>query len=107
VRILFDHCVPAPLRRVLRHHEVTLASEAGWQRLQNGRLIAAADEAGYDVLVSTDQNIRYQQSLTDRRIALLVLTTQNWPKLKPHAAKVATALDGIVPGSYVELDFGV
>lgn len=90
MRILFDHCVPAPLRRVLRHHEVTLASEAG-----------------YDVLVSTDQNIRYQQSLTDRRIALLVLTTQNWPKLKPHAAKVATALDGIVPGSYVELDFGV
>jgi hypothetical protein len=89
-----------------RCHEVKLASELDWQRLQNGRLIAAAEEAGFDVLVTTDQNIRYQQSLADRRIALLVLTTQNWPKLKPHAAKVATALDDLVPGSYVELDFG-
>ena len=106
MRILFDNCVPAPLRRGLRFHEVALASELGWQRIENGELITRAEAAGFDVLISTDQNIRYQQNLTGRRIALLVLMTQNWTKLKPHAARVATAVNDLSPGSYVELDFG-
>jgi hypothetical protein len=104
VKILFDHCVPAPLRRVLRFHTVSLAAELGWEDIDNGDLLAKAEAAGFDVLISTDQNIRYQQSLAGRRIALLILLKQNWPLLKPHAAKVATAVEEMGPGDYRELD---
>ena len=102
MKVLFDNCVPAPLRRVLRFHEVTLASDLGWEELENGDLIARAETAGFDLLISTDQNIRYQQNLSGRNIALLIVMTQNWPKLKPHAAKVATLVDDIAPGDYRE-----
>ena len=105
MKILFDHCTPAPLRRALRFHDVTLAADLGWHSIQNGALIAKAEASGFDVLVSADQNIRYQQNLTGRRLALLILLTQNWNRLKPHAAKVATAVDELRPGDYRELDF--
>ena len=88
---------------MLRFHTVTLASELGWQGLQNGDLIAKAEEAEFDALISTDQNIRYQQALLGCRLAVLVVLKQNWPELKPHAAKMATALDEIQPGEYREL----
>jgi hypothetical protein len=105
VRILFDHCVPAPLRRSLASHEVKLAVEMGWQGLQNGELIAKAEAAGFNLLISTDQNIRYQQAITGRRISLLVLLKQNWPELRPHTARVAECVDAIRSGSYNEISF--
>ena len=103
MKVLLDHCVPATLRRALRFHTVVLASEMGWHGIENGDLIAKADDAGFDVLISSDQNIRHQQNLMGRRIALLIVLKQNWPELRPHAAKVATALDEIQPGEYREL----
>ena len=104
MRILFDHCVPAPLRRSLESHSVQLAAEMGWQDLSNGELISSAARAGFDLLISTDQNIRYQQNLTGRRIALLVLPIQNWPELKPHARKISDAINHLQAGEYHEMD---
>lgn len=66
MRILFDQGTPAPLRHALKEHAVTAAYELGWSELDNGELLAAA-EAEFDVLVTTDQNLRYQQRLAGRR----------------------------------------
>jgi len=102
VRILFDHCTPRPLRRSLAGHIVSTARERGWERFENGRLLDAAEADGFDLLLSADQSIRYQQHLRGRRIAVLVLTSPLWPRIKPHAGKIAAAVDGMTPGSYLE-----
>ena len=82
--ILFDNGTPAPLRHALHGHEVVEAIERGWDRLVNGELIAAAEEAGFDVLLTTDKNMRYQQNLSGRRIAFVVIGNQQWPILRRH-----------------------
>jgi len=65
---------------------VTCANELGWERLRNGALLDSAEQAGFEVLVTCDQNIRYQQNFTDRKLAVVVLSTNRWPKLRPVAA---------------------
>jgi hypothetical protein len=105
VRILFDQGTPAPLREFLSGHEVTTTYEAGWSDLQNGDLLRAAEAAGFEVITTTDQNLRYQQNLSERRLAIVVLHTTSWPIIRPHAASVADAVSQLGPGSYVELAF--
>jgi len=83
---------------------VVEAIERGWDRLVNGELIAAAEAAGFDLLITTDKNIRYQQNLTGRRIAFLVLGNQQWPVLRRHVERVVVAVNAATPGSYVEVD---
>jgi hypothetical protein len=102
VRILFDHGVPVPLRGFLGDHTVATAYEMGWAGLSNGDLLAAA-EADFDALVTTDQSLRYQQNLAGRRLAILVLGTTSWPKIKPHVAEVANTVAQLGPGAYLEL----
>jgi hypothetical protein len=102
VRILFDHCTPSPLRRSLAGHTVSTARELGWDRYENGRLLDAAEADGFDLLISADQSIRYQQHLRGRRIAVLVLTSPLWPRIKPHVGGIAAVVDGMTPGSYSE-----
>jgi hypothetical protein len=85
-------------------HSVVLASEMGRQNLSNGDLIARTEQAGFDLLISSDQNIRYQQTLIGRRIALLILPIQNWPALKPHARKILLAVNNLQAGECRELD---
>ena len=72
--------------------------------LGNGELIQQAEEAGYDVLLSTDKNIRYQHNLTGRKIALVVLGNQQWPLVKLHLDKIAAAVNAATPGSFTEVD---
>jgi hypothetical protein len=74
-RILLDQNAPLGLRRVLSPHEVVAARQMGWSRLSNGDLVRAADESGFDILITCDRNIPYQQNLSGRRIALTFLTT--------------------------------
>ena len=102
MRILFDQGTPVPLRRWMGVHEVGTAWQHGWAQLSNGDLLTAAEAAGYDLLVTTDQNLRYQQDLSSRRIAILVLTIANWPTIEPHAAGIATTASAMRPGDYVE-----
>ncbi len=102
MRILFDQGVPVPLRRWLTEHEVETAWQRGWAEISNGDLLTAAEIAGFDMLVTTDQNLRYQQNLSTRCIAILVLTVPNWPTLEPHAPSIATAAAAMQPGEYRE-----
>jgi hypothetical protein len=102
MRVLFDQGTPAPLRRFLAGHEVKMAFELGWAELSNGELLARA-ETEFDVLVTTDQQLRYQQNLTGRRIALLVLPYASWIKLEPQVSEIAAAVSSIKPGEYLEL----
>ena len=80
--ILFDNGTPAPLRYALKGHVVVEAVERGWDRLVNGEFIAAAEEAGFDLLLTTDKNMRNQQNLAGRKIAFVVLGNQQWPVLR-------------------------
>jgi len=100
VKILLDHCTPAPLRKFLLGHQVAVAEELGWERVSNGTLLTAAENAGFDLLVSADQSIRYQQNLTHRSIALLVLTSPHWPTVKPYAPRIAVVASAMKPGEY-------
>lgn len=102
VRILFDQGTPVPLRRTLTAHDVSTAYEMGWASLENGDLLHAA-EAQFDVLVTTDQNLQYQQHVAGRRLAILVLPFANWPKLQSHLPAIVSAIDALTPGGYVEL----
>ena len=104
VRILFDQGVPVPLRKKLAGHEVTTCKEKGWDQITNGDLIAQA-ETLFDAFVSTDQNLKYQQNLKNRKIAILVLPTTSWRKLEQNAATIKQALDTIKAGQYLEISF--
>ena len=93
-----------PLRQLLSGHSVSTAYEMGWSELANGDLLKAA-EADFDALVTTDQNLRYQQDLTGRRLAILVLPTTSWPRIRAHEEQVVTAINALRPGEIVELTF--
>jgi hypothetical protein len=104
MRILFDQGTPAPLRYSLIGHEVKLAYEQGWSTLQNGDLLTAAEAAGFDVLITTDQNLRYQQNLSQRKIALMVLSAPSWPRVQLIADQIIAAVDAIKPNDYLEIN---
>jgi len=102
--ILFDQATPVPIRAHLVGHAVRTAAQQGWSMLRNGDLLLAAEEAGFEVPLTTDKNIRYQQNLSARRIAIVVLGRQQWPELKPHVQRVVDAIDAAMPGSYAEVE---
>ena len=102
MRILFDQGTPAPLRRDLAGHTVTTAYERGWSNLANGNLVRAA-EAEFDVFITTDQNLDYQQNLAGRRLAILVLPTTKWPEISEHTADIAVVVATMTPGEYREM----
>ena len=103
MRVLFDQGVPVPLRGFLQGHAVETAFERGWSTLKNGQLLDAAEREGFDLLVTTDQNLKYQQNLGGRRLAIIVLTTTAWPRMQPRVAEIVAAVDAIRPGGYVEV----
>lgn len=107
MKVLFDNGTPKPISRSLVGHEISYARQIGWHELENGELIQQAEEAGYEVLLSTDKNIRYQQNLSGRKIALVVLGNPQWPQVRLYLDKIAAAVDAATPGSYalVEIPF--
>jgi hypothetical protein len=105
MKILFDQGTPVPLRNYLTNHLVETAYEKGWSSLKNGELLTVADAEGFDALLTTDQNLRYQQNLLGRRVSVVVLPTTSWPRIKNNASLVVQALDNLHPGSYEEIDF--
>ena len=102
--ILFDNGTHAPLRYALQGHVVVEAIERGWDRLANGELIAAAEAAGFEILLTTDKNLRYQQNLRGRQIAFVVIGNQQWPTLRHHIERVVAAVNAATPGSYAEVE---
>ena len=107
MRILFDQGTPVPIRGYLSGHTVGISADLGWERLRNGDLLAVAEQAGYDLLLTTDKNIRYQQNLKDRVIAIIVIGHSQWPALEPHVQRVVEAVGAAFPGSYAEVDIPI
>jgi predicted nuclease of predicted toxin-antitoxin system len=105
VRVLFDNNVPAPLRRYLTLHQVSTARQMGWHELENGDLLAAAEAASFEILVTADQNLAYQQNLTGRKLALVVLSTNNWSIIRRAPERVAQAVNAATPGSFGRVEF--
>ena len=95
MRVLFDQGVPFPISRHLAGHAIDVSADLEWDRLRNGELLTAAEQAGYDALLTTDK---------DRRIAIIVIGHAQWPTLKPHVERIVEAVDAAVPGSYVEVE---
>lgn len=102
MRILFDHGTPSGIARRLAGHLVTEARELGWDRISNGDLLTAAEDGGFDLLLTTDKNIRYQQNLTGRKISIVVLGNSQWPVVRLHLDIIATT--AATPGSYAEVE---
>ncbi len=104
MRLLFDYNVPAPLRHLLPDHDIHLAGQVGWGELSNGKLLLAAEQAGFEMLITADKNLRYQQNLAGRKIAIVVLPTQHMATLQEGIEQVASAIKGVLQGSFVELE---
>ena len=102
--ILFDHGTPLPLASLLTGHTVKNAKDLGWDTLSNGELLKAAESAGFEILLSTDKNIRHQQNLAAHAIAIIVLSHPRWPVVRLYAHRVAAAVNAAKPGSYVEVE---
>jgi hypothetical protein len=99
MKVLFDQGTPAPLRHHLSGHTVATAYESGWDTLENGDLLQAAQTNGFDVLVTTYQSLSHQQTIPDRPIAVVVLGSTSWPKMQAHLAEIAQAVDAARPGT--------
>jgi hypothetical protein len=105
--ILFDHVTPAGVARFLTGHTVVKAKVRGWERVSNGELLAEAERAGFDLLLTADKNMRYQQNLKGRKIAHVVSSTPQWPLVRLNLNKIAAAVDAAAPGSYTEVAISV
>ncbi len=103
MRVLFDQGTPVPLRQSLTLHEVTTAYERGWSTLKNGDLLDAAEREGYSVLITTDRSLKYQQNLSARHIAIVVLSTPSWPRIQQALEPIAWVIDSATAGSYTEI----
>ncbi len=103
MRILFDHGTPRPLRHYLSGHAVDTAVERGWSELSNGELLDHAEREGFQVLITTDQNMRYQQNPSRTRMAIVVLLSNRWPMVRLRIDEIRTVLDEIQPGELKEV----
>ena len=94
--------MPQPLRRFLAEFEISTAQEMGWGRVKNGELLKRA-EGVFDAFLTADQQLKYQQNLAGRQLAILVLSTNRWPNVKANTAQIIAAIQALKPGDYVEL----
>jgi hypothetical protein len=99
MRVLFDQGTPVPIRRSLGKHSVRTAREQGWSTLLNGDLLQAAEEAGFDVLLTTDMSIPYQQSLENQKVAIVILSRNKWGLVRSRLQQIIDAVDNAKPGS--------
>ena len=106
--VLFDNGVPRTLARYLIEHlTVTEARARGWAELENGKLLIEAETAGFEVLVTTDKNLSYQQNLSGRKIAVIVLGQGRWTLIKPYVAQVVATVSAAMPGSFAEVEIPI
>ena len=104
MRVLCDQGTPVPLHKHLTAHEVETVFERGWSTLTNGELLVKAEEQGFEVLVATDKNLHDQQNLAARSIAILVLSTTSWPRIRMAATAINQAIESMLPRSLSEID---
>jgi hypothetical protein len=102
--ILFDNGTPRGIARLLQGHTVKEARAQGWDTLSNGELLRVAEEAGFDVLLTTDKNLVHQQSLAGRKIAIVVLGRGRWRLIRPMLPQIVSAVNAAMPGSFTVVD---
>jgi hypothetical protein len=107
MRVLFDNGTPRGLANALLGHTVEEARSHGWDTLRNGELLDAAEAAGFDAFLTTDRNLRYQQNLTRRRIAIVVLGKGRWRLIRQRLPEIVAAVNAATPGSFAEVDIPV
>jgi hypothetical protein len=107
VKVLLDENLPHLLRNNLGDHEVFTVRYQGWAGLKNGELLKAAEDDGFEAFVTGDQTLSYEQNLTGRRIALVVLSSIDWHIIKANLAPILTALADAAPGSFQKVECGV
>lgn len=103
MKILFDQGTPAPLRKHLTGHTIDTAFERGWSHLQNGELLAKCESDAYQLLITTDQNLQYQQNLSNRQLAIIILLSTSWPRIQNKIDAIQVAVDSITLGDYKEI----
>jgi predicted nuclease of predicted toxin-antitoxin system len=106
VKVLLDEDLDHRLRKRITAHEVFTVRYLGWSGLENGDLLTTAEQNGIDVFVTADQNLSYQQNLSGRRMAVVVLSATNWPIIKNHIEAISAAIDRATPGSFQEVECG-
>ena len=104
MKVLFDQGTPAPLKVFLPNHDVLTAYELGWSTLKNGELLRAAESNGFEVFITTDTNLRYQQNLIQRKIAIVSLSTTSWPRIKQHVSLIIAAVTNSANNSFIEVN---
>jgi hypothetical protein len=105
MRVLLDENIPAGLQKLLPGHEAKLPTDVGLAGVSNGELLTSAEREGFDVLVTADRNLSYQQNLTGRAISIVVLDTNHWGTIRQDAARVVDAVNRCTPGSFIEIAF--
>jgi hypothetical protein len=103
--VLLDQGTPVPLRSFLTGHTVKTAAQQGWSTLSNGDLLRTAEATGFDVLLTTDKNLAFQQSMKDRKIAIVVIGNPQWPVARLHVQSIVGAVNAATPGTCVVVDF--
>jgi len=104
MKVLLDECVPVQVRNALVGHDVFTAQPMGWGGISNGELLQRAEEAGFNLFIVADKNLRYQQNLKGRGLAILELWTNHRPTLEKHLGKIKVAAERISAGEYVVLE---
>jgi hypothetical protein len=106
MRVLLDECVPVQIRHALGGHEVATVQQMNWSGVGNGELLALADQAGFNLFIVADKNLRYQQNLTSRRLAILELWTNHRPTLEKNFSRVSDSVARSAAGGYLVLEAG-
>jgi hypothetical protein len=105
MKIILDESVPQKLRLLIEGTNTVVTTwYQGWSGLKNGALLTASERAGFDLFITADQELTYQQNLTGRRMAVLVLSTNNWDFIKAGIAEIRAAIEEVTPGSYAEVE---
>jgi predicted nuclease of predicted toxin-antitoxin system len=104
MRVLLDECVPLQVRHALPDHDATTAQRMGWAGNSNGNLLDNAEREGFAVFIVADKNLRYQQNLSGRRIAILELWTNHRPTLEKHFSEIRAAVEKLSAGEYSILE---
>ncbi len=103
MKILFDQGTPVPLRQHLVNHDVETVYERGWANSSNGNLLDAAEQEGFEIFITTDQNLRFQQNLSKRQLAIIVIMSTSWPRIQLRIRDVQAVIDTIASGECKEI----
>ena len=107
MKIILDESVPQKLRLLIdSRHTVVTTWFQGWSGLKNGELLAAAENVGFDLFITADQELSHQQNLTGRNTAVLVLSTNNWSVVKEQVTEIMAAINAATPGSFAFVEIG-